>query len=125
MRSVVTGIFLPSLRFPEYTLAEKAALWRGRAYSRGFGLWDQVIRVDLRKTVPKLDLPVYFFHGDHDFTCSAALAEDYFRTLSAPLKGFYRFARSAHSPVLEEPELARSLLRTDVLAGANGLADLT
>ena len=125
MRSVVTGIFLRSLRFPEYTVQEKINLWRGRAFSRGFGLWDQVIRVDLRKTVPVLDLPVYFFHGVYDFTCSAALAEDYFRTLSAPLKGFYRFGRSAHSPILEQPELARDLMRTDVLLRTDTLADLT
>jgi pimeloyl-ACP methyl ester carboxylesterase len=63
MKSVITGIFLPSWRFPEYTLREKINLWRGRAFSRSFGLWEQFIRFDLAKTLPKLDLPVYFFHG--------------------------------------------------------------
>jgi pimeloyl-ACP methyl ester carboxylesterase len=124
MKSVITGIFFPSWRFPEYTISEKFNLWRGRAYSRSFGLWEQIIRVDLRKTLPKLSLPVYFFNGVYDFTCSSALAEDYFRDLRAPVKGFYRFGRSAHSPLLEEPERARDLLRTDVLARINSLADL-
>ena len=30
-----------------WTLGEKIALWRGRAFSQSFGLWDQLIRVDL------------------------------------------------------------------------------
>jgi pimeloyl-ACP methyl ester carboxylesterase len=124
MKSVITGIFLPSWRFPEYTLREKINLWRGRAFSRSFGLWEQFIRVDLAKTLPKLDLPVYFFHGVYDYTCSFTLAEDYFRTLRAPLKGFYRFEGSAHSPILEEPELAREILTADVLAGINSLSSV-
>lgn len=117
MRSVITGIFLPSWRFPEYTVTEKVALWRGRAFSRRFGLWDQFLRVDLRQRLPRLELPVYFLHGAYDYTCSYTLALDYFHRLNAPVKGFYRFDDSAHSPVLEEPERAKAILCGDVLAG--------
>jgi pimeloyl-ACP methyl ester carboxylesterase len=124
MGSVITGIFFPSWRFPEYTLGEKLDLWRGRAFSRSFGLWEQIIRVDLTTTVPNLELPVYFFHGAYDYTCSYPLAEEYLRTLTAPLKGFYRFDGSAHSPILEQPQLAREILTTDVLAGTNRRASL-
>ena len=124
MRSVITGIFLPSWRSPEYTLKEKLDLWRGRAFSRRFGLWEQIIGVDLTRVVPTLELPVYFFHGAYDFTCSYRLAEAYFRTLRAPVKGFYRFDGSAHSPILEEPALAREILTTDVLAGTNHRSSL-
>jgi hypothetical protein len=49
---------------------------------------------------------------------------EYLRSLEAPVKGFYRFAGSAHSPILEEPALAREILATDVLAATNRLADL-
>lgn len=83
-----------------------------------------MIGVDLTRTVPTLELPVYLFHGAYDLTCSYALAEEYFRTLRAPLKGFYRFEGSAHSPILEQPELAREILTTDVLAGTNHRSDL-
>lgn len=122
MRSVITGIFLPSLRFHGYTIAEKIRLWRGRAFSRTFGLWDQFIRVDLRQTVPRLNLPTYFLHGVYDRTCSYSLALDYFQKLSAPVKGFYRFDNSAHSPIFEQPTLAADILRTDVLARINSLS---
>jgi pimeloyl-ACP methyl ester carboxylesterase len=124
MKSVVTGIFLPSWRFPEYTVMEKLNLWRGRSFSRSFGLWERIIRVDLARTLPRLDLPVYFFHGVYDYTCSFNLAEEYFRTLRAPMKGFYRFEGSAHSPILEEPHLARDILRADVLAGINSFSSI-
>ena len=122
MTSVITGIFLPSLRFPEYTISEKINLWRGKAFSGSFGLWDQFIRVDLRQTVPRLDLPTYFLEGAYDYTCSYSLALDYFHKLSAPVKGFYRFDNSAHSPIFEQPALARDILRTDVLAKINSLS---
>jgi pimeloyl-ACP methyl ester carboxylesterase len=124
MTSVVTGILLPSWKFPEFTIREKAGLWRGRAFSRSFGLWEQFIRVDLAEVVPKLDLPVYLVHGVYDYTCSFTLAQDYFRELSAPVKGFYRFDESAHSPLLEEPDRAHEVLEIDVLRGRNGLADM-
>jgi pimeloyl-ACP methyl ester carboxylesterase len=125
MKSVVTGIFLRSLGFPGYTIREKVALWRGRAFSRSFGLWDQLIRVDLRRAVPKLDIPVYFFAGRYDYTCVTALARDYFRSLDAPMKGFYSFGHSAHSPLLEQPALAHRILQADVLMGKNALADIS
>ena len=124
MKSVITGIFLPSWRFHGYSLREKVNLWRGRAFSRSFGLWDQLIRIDLRKRTPKLEIPVYFLEGRYDYTCATELARDYFRKLEAPMKGFYEFDNSAHSPSLEEPAEAHRILQEDVLAGTNVLADI-
>jgi pimeloyl-ACP methyl ester carboxylesterase len=82
-----------------------------------------MIATDLTAKVPKLNIPVYFFHGIHDYTCSYALAKDYFEELQAPLKGFYTFERSAHSPLFEEPEKMQNILKKDVLVGVNNLAD--
>lgn len=53
MRSVVTGIFVPSWRFPGYTWSEKMNLWRGKQFSRRFGLWDQMLATDLTELVPE------------------------------------------------------------------------
>ena len=123
MKSHLTGVFWPSLRSPQYTLAEKAKLWRGKLSSGPSVLWDEMLATDLAERVPELALPAYFFHGIYDYTVSYQLAKDYFERLKAPLKGFYSFDRSAHSPILEEPEKARRIMRQDVLAGANSLAD--
>ncbi len=96
----------------------------GRAFSRSFGLWDQLIRIDLRKTVPALQIPVYFLEGTYDHTAATSLAKDYFEGLHAPVKGFYVFDNSAHSPVLEEPQQAHRIVEQDVMAGKTTLADL-
>lgn len=123
MKSVLSGVVWPSLRSPQYTLAEKAKMWRGKLSSGASVLWDEMLATDLAERVTELTLPAYFFHGIHDYTVSYPLAKDYFERLKAPLKGFYSFDRSAHSPILEEPEKARRIMRLDVLAGANSLAD--
>jgi pimeloyl-ACP methyl ester carboxylesterase len=124
MDSVLTGIFLPSLRCPEYTLRERWELWRGRFFSRSFGLWEQeVMSRDLTREVPRLEVPTYLLAGAHDYTCVTSLARAYHEALEAPVKGFYLFEHSAHSPLLEEPQRARRILRDDVLRGTNALAD--
>ncbi len=123
MHSVITGIFLPSLLCREYTLREKLNMWLGKSRSGVSILWDTMMVTDLSKAVTKLDLPVYFFEGIYDYTCSFTEAKAYFEKLKAPLKGFYTFRHSAHSPLFEEPEKMRKILKEDILAGVNYLAD--
>jgi pimeloyl-ACP methyl ester carboxylesterase len=124
MTSVITGIFLASWQFRGYTLREKVDLWRGRAFSRRFGLWEQLLDADLRETVPALEVPVYFLEGKYDYTTVTALAREYFKQLQAPVKGFYVFENSAHSALLEEPDSAHRVIERDVLQGATTLTDL-
>jgi len=125
MNSVVTGIFLPSWQFREYTLGEKINLWRGKfnSRSREFSLWDKMQVTDLTQQVTELEVPVYFLHGKYDYTCAYPLAKEYFGKINAPVKGFYTFENSAHSPMFEEPEKMRQILLEDVLAGTNKFAD--
>jgi pimeloyl-ACP methyl ester carboxylesterase len=123
MRSVVIGLFLPSWRFPEYTLREKVNLWRGKVFSRRSALWNEMLAADLTKLVPELRLPAYFLHGRHDYTVSYELSKAYAQQLAAPLKGFYTFQNSAHSPMFEEPERTLRILSEDILPGGNHLAD--
>jgi pimeloyl-ACP methyl ester carboxylesterase len=122
MRSVIGGVFLPVWRCRAYTLREKFNFWRGLAWSRRF-LWDRVLWTDLATLVDHLDLPVYFFIGRHDYTTNHELARNYFLLLGAPVKGFYTFRNSAHSPLFEEPQRARNILRQDVLTRGTRLAD--
>ena len=123
MHSVITGIFLSSLISREYTLLEKVNMWRGKSHSGVSLLWDEMISTDLTQQVPELGLPVYFFHGIYDYTVSYTEAKSYFEKLKAPIKGFYTFEQSAHSPLFEEPEKTLKILQEDVLAGTNSLAD--
>lgn len=124
MKSVVSGIFLPSWICSEYTLREKINIWRGKWSAHSINMWNQMMATDLTARVPQLDIPVYLFHGIYDHTCSYTLAKDYFEKLQAPLKGFYTFEHSAHSPLYEEPDKMKEILQQDVLAGVNNLADI-
>ncbi len=124
MKSVITGVFLTSFQSGEYTLREKINLWRGKSSSQYQKMWDQVMETDLTNKVQKLDLPVYFCEGIYDYTCNYTLTKEYFEKLQAPMKGFYTFMNSAHSPIFEEPEKMKQILEKDVLVGANNLADI-
>ena len=66
---------------------------------------------------------MFFLHGLHDWTVSYTLTKSYIERLDAPAKGFYTFENSAHSPVFEEPNRTRRILRQDILAGTPLLAD--
>ena len=123
MHSVITGLFLPSLASRDYTLAEKANTWLAKSRSGISILWEKMLTTDLAEQLPELAVPVYFFHGEYDYTCSYSEAKSYFAKLKAPLKGFYTFQQSAHSPIFEEPEKVLTIMQEDVLQGGNSLAD--
>jgi len=123
MRSVISGIFLPVMRNREYTLTEKIDIWRGKALSSSTILSHEMYATDLSRTTTRVDIPVYFFSGRFDYTVNHNLSEAYLETLTAPVKGFYLFDDSAHSPIFEEPAKVRQVLQQDVLNGTNDLAD--
>ena len=122
MTSIVTGLFVPSLLNHEYALGEKIRLWRSKIVA-GDPLWNTQLSTDLTKTMTRLEIPVYFFHGVYDYTVSYLLAQSYFELMIAPVKGFYTFTNSAHSPMFEEPGRMSEIMRTDVLTGSHSLAD--
>jgi hypothetical protein len=50
-------------------------------------------------------------------------ARSHFGKLEAPVKGSYAFRHSAHSPLFEETDRMREIMRADVQPGSRGLAD--
>lgn len=122
MKSVITGIFLPVMTAPEYTIAEKINIWRGKALGSESAVQKDERKVDLTQKVLKLEIPVYFFSGLYDYTVNYEMSKDYLKQLDAPVKGFYLFEESAHSPIFEEPQKARFILEEDVINGKNDLA---
>jgi pimeloyl-ACP methyl ester carboxylesterase len=123
MHSVVTGIVLPSFASPQYTLTEKINTWTGKSRSGVAALFATMTTTDLANTVPELTIPVYFLEGRYDLTCLPGVAREYFSALRAPIKGFYTFENSAHSPIFEEPVKVQQIMREDVLRQTNSLAD--
>jgi pimeloyl-ACP methyl ester carboxylesterase len=123
MKSVISGIFFPSLKCPEYSLSEKVNMWVGKSRAGISIVWSDIMATDLSEKVNELKIPVYFFEGVYDYTCSYTEAKSYFEKLKAPTKGFYTFGKSAHSPIFEEPMKVREIILQDVLMGVADLAD--
>jgi len=123
MKSVIAGIFFPTLRCTDYTPMERLNIWRGKAFSGGTGLRDELYSFNAFSNVPILEIPVYFFAGYYDYTCCYSMQKEYYEQMQATVKGFYTFNESAHSPVFEEPEKAMGIMRKDVLNGIVSLAD--
>ncbi len=110
------------VRCKEYSWSEKMRYAKGGSLSLSC-LWDAVAQSDLFEQVPRLETPVYVLQGIFDYQVSYALAKEYLQAVEAPLKGFYTFENSAHSPCFEEPEKMCRILSEDVLQGKIELAD--
>lgn len=110
------------LGYKGYTLGEKFKFAKGSLFSLK-RLWGNVLRTDLIKQVPDLQIPMYIFQGKYDYQVSYEIAREYAVALNAPLKGFYTFENSAHSPCFEEPEKMYDIMRMDVLNHQTSFAD--
>ena len=123
MKNIINDIFLESLLFSEYTITEKIAFWAGKSKSGISVLWNEMIKKDLSVEIKKFKIPIYFLHGIYDYTCSYELSKRYFNVIDAPIKGFYTFENSAHSPHFEEPFKLKEILLNDILNCHNNMSD--
>ncbi len=118
MHSVITGIFLPTLRATCYTIPERINIWRGKATLTNSPVSDDALIFDA-SDFTSFDIPIYLFAGIHDETCDYGLQREWFDAVSAPTKHFYTFDNSAHSPLFEEPDKAVGIIVRDVLGRTN------
>lgn len=121
MDSVISGLFFPSLRMTEFTPKERINIWRGKVFSDKCAASRLSFRAE--DEVQRLEIPFYVFAGKNDRTTDYDLQREYFDFVSADVKGFYTFEDSAHSPVFEQPDLAKKILSADVLKGRTSLSD--
>lgn len=115
MKSVITGIFLPSLRCKVYTPKERITIWSSKKFISSSPVAVDRTRFNAFDEISSLDIPVYFLGGKYDYTCCYSLQKQYFEYLKAPQKSFYTFDNSAHSPLFEEPEKAIKILNNKIL----------
>lgn len=124
MKSVISGVFLPVWGCRAYTIKEKFNIWKSKLkFINKSTLKEQILALDLPSEISRIDIPVYFFSGRYDMTVNKDLSSSFLRTLQAPVKGFYTFEKSAHSPMFEEPERFLTIMTRDVLNNRVDLAD--
>lgn len=94
----------------EYSFADKINYLRGMSFSKRY-LWDAIMKTNLFKSIPAQHIPVYIMQGTSDYETSYIVAKEYFDSLAAPVKKFYTFENSAHSPNFEEPEKFEMIIK--------------
>lgn len=109
MKSVITGIFFPTLRMTDYSLKERINIWRGKSFVNQ--TMPDNFTFNAFEAVKSVNVPIYFLAGKYDYTCCYELQKEYFEFLEAPEKYFYTFENSAHSPLFEEPEKAEEIVK--------------
>lgn len=109
MKSPVKEIFFPSLKCPMYSLGERMKIWKRKFGASCYPVTSDALRFNAFEDVPKIDIPIFFLTGRHDYTCNADLQINYFETIEAPYKQLFMFEEAAHSPLYECPEESRRI----------------
>lgn len=124
MNSIFMDIFIPVWTCKAYTLKEKINIWKSKfSFLPKTNLINEMLNTDFSEKILQIEVPVYFVSGKYDFTVNISLSKEYYEKIEAPLKGFYTFEYSAHSPLFEEPLRFREVIEKDVLNGTTTLAD--
>lgn len=76
-------------------------------------VWNEVMNIDLPKTLKKVNCPIYFFVGKNDIQTSTEITQNYFNDLKAPRKDLFIFENSGHQIHKDEPEkLQNAIIQT-------------
>lgn len=104
-----------SMLFPaEYRFRDSVNAIRGVV--RGVtNVYPQLEDLDFSRTIPRLELPVFFFTGRYDETCVQEITWRYFHEIEAPHKEFVWFERSGHNLPYHQPEQFVRDVRTRIL----------
>ena len=100
------------LRAPEYSLVD-FALWPGASARSLKTFWPALMRLDLAKMVPEVQVPAYFFSGCYDWNSPYPLVEAYYTQLRAPAgKELVWFEDAAHDVFFDQPgAIVETMLR--------------
>ncbi|MDR1940000.1 MAG: alpha/beta hydrolase, partial [Clostridiales bacterium] len=105
---------LPILLSREYTLSDKLGVIRGYKLTLS-SMWPHLTDYNFAEQCASFDMPYYIFQGRLDNNTPSALIEEFFDKITAPDKALVWFESSAHSPLAEEPELYKRLLKEKLL----------
>jgi pimeloyl-ACP methyl ester carboxylesterase len=100
---------------PYHSLLDFKKIIDGTKFS-GSALGEELSQINLFQQVPKVEVPVYFLEGRHDYMAPSYIAERYYQMLNAPKgKKLFWFDQSGHWPQLEEPNKFHEILINTIL----------
>lgn len=112
MKSPIKGLFFPSLKCPMYSISERVRIWIRKFGVASYPVVSDAMRFNAFSSVTKIEVPIYFITGRHDYTCNAELQISYYENIEAPHKELFIFEDSAHSPIYECPDESKRILST-------------
>jgi pimeloyl-ACP methyl ester carboxylesterase len=103
------------LNAQEYSFID-FALWPFGSRASLQTLWPELMQVNALVSIPRLDVPVYFLVGRHDFNAPFELTQAYYERLEAPQgKQIIWFENSAHDIFFDQPqELVNELVKIKI-----------
>jgi len=110
----VPSLLWPLLFGPEYTLETRLSFPACFTASTD-AMWGDVGAVDFQAEIPRLEVPVYFFTGRHDWNTPYPLVEEWAEVLEAPSVEIVWFEDSGHMIPMESPAKFQRALIDKVL----------
>ena len=80
---------------------------------------DELLGLDLARSVPSVDVPVLFLLGRHDRHVDSRIAARYLEVLDAPSKRVIWFERSAHNVPFEESARFREIVIQELVPASD------
>lgn len=113
-RGAASGLDAFGIRGPEYRLVDKVDVLRGLIDTFSV-MYPQIQGLDLRREVPRLEVPVFLLDGAAELDGRRDLALEWFAALDAPTKKVVTFEGAAHAVAFEQADAVDRLLADEVL----------
>lgn len=117
-RAEKSGVGFWGVMGSEYTFIDKANVFRG-LLDMAAVMYPQVQDVDFREQVPRLEVPVYIFEGEHELRGRSELAHQWFDLLDAPAKRMVTYPDAGHAPAFEHADDLRRILLDEIVPAAH------
>lgn len=113
-RGAASGLDAFGIRGPEYRFVDKIDVPRG-LIDTFWVMYPQIQGLDLRREVPRLEVPVFVLDGAAELDGRRDLALEWFAALDAPTKRLVTFEGAAHAVAFEQADAVDRLLADEVL----------
>ena len=104
-----TNVFMRKAIFGmEYSLVDLLDFVRGEKLyytntENDIARWE-LYNANLIEEIPKVEVPVYFIQGEHDYFVTYQSCEEHFEVLDAPDKELFRIKDCEHNPLYEKTD---------------------
>lgn len=97
----------------DYRLWEMFTIYKGIEDSV-INLFPVMLEANVYSKIDSLEIPYFLIQGKHDMLTREHHSLNFYEKIDSPLKKYYLFENSAHSPYFEEPERFISIMLEEI-----------